>query len=127
MLQPLADTRDAVPLGPVMAADIGQWREDVRERAGAALDDFVRDRCEEYVRGIPGAGFVTELLGSYVAGGKYVRPTFTYLGWLCGADESDAALRAAASTARPAGGVVRRAAPGRGRAALRRVGRDLAQ
>ncbi len=98
MLQPLADTRDAVPLGPVMAADIGRWREDVRERAGAALDDFVRDRCEEYVRGIPGAGFVTELLGSYVAGGKYVRPTFTYLGWLCGADESDAALRAAAST-----------------------------
>jgi geranylgeranyl diphosphate synthase type I len=49
------------------------------------------------VREFPGADFVSELLGSYVSGGKCVRSTFAYLGWLCGANESDAALRAAAS------------------------------
>jgi geranylgeranyl diphosphate synthase type I len=97
MTQPLADPRAAGSPDPA-AADVARWRAGVRERAGAALDSFVRDRCEEYIRGIPGTRFITELLGGYVAGGKLVRPTFTYLGWLCGADESDAALRAAAST-----------------------------
>ncbi len=92
MVQPLAAAHDAVSPGPAETADVRRWQEEVRERAGAALDSFVRDRCEEHVRGIPGADFVSELLGSYVAGGKYVRPTFTYLGWLCGAGESDAAL-----------------------------------
>ena len=120
---------------------------------GPPLASFVRDRCDEYVRGIPGADLVSELLGSYVSGGKYVRPTFTYLGWLCGADESDAALRAAASTELLHAfaliqddvmdrSVLRRGRatahvrladwygsrrPGGRRAALRRVGRDLAQ
>ena len=98
MLQPLADTHHAVPPDQAGAAGVARWAEGVRERAGDALEGFVRDQCDEYVRGIPGADFVTELLGSYLSGGKYVRPTFTYLGWLCGADDSDAALRAAAST-----------------------------
>jgi geranylgeranyl diphosphate synthase type I len=98
MLQPLADTQPAVPPGETEAVGIAQWHERVRERAGGALESFVAERCDEYVRGIPGADFVTELLRSYLSGGKYVRPTFTYLGWLCGADDSDAALRAAAST-----------------------------
>ena len=98
MAQPLADTNEAVPAGQVNAADIVRWRQSVSERAGTALASFVRDRCDEHIRGIPGADFVTELLSSYVSGGKCVRPTFMYLGWLCGADESDAALRAAGST-----------------------------
>ncbi len=98
MVQTLAYTDDDVHPGPATAAGITRWHEDVRERTGAALAGFVRDRCDEYVRGIPGADLVSELLNSYVSGGKYIRPTFTYLGWLCGADESDAALRAAAST-----------------------------
>jgi geranylgeranyl diphosphate synthase type I len=79
-------------------AAIAGWQEGVRQRARAALDDFTRARCDDYVRGVPGADLVTELLTSSVAGGKYVRSTFAYLGWLCGADESEAALRAAAST-----------------------------
>jgi geranylgeranyl diphosphate synthase type I len=97
MLQPLTDAPAAVPGDPVLAADITRWREDVRERAAAALADFIRERGHEQVRGIPGADFITELLGSYCAGGKYVRPTFAYLGWRCGAGESAEALRAAAS------------------------------
>jgi geranylgeranyl diphosphate synthase type I len=98
MGQTLADAHDDVHPGPATAPDLTQWREDVRERAEAELASFVRDRCDEYVRGVPGADLIMELLGSYVSGGKYVRPTFAYLGWLCGADDSDAALRAAAST-----------------------------
>src|SRR5580698_6003475 len=98
MVQLLTDQDDAVRPGQVTADDIARWREGTRERTAAALDRFVRDRCAEHVRGIPGADFVTELLASSTSGGKYVRSTFTYLGWLCGAGESDAARRAAAST-----------------------------
>ena len=98
MVQLLADPHDAVRPGQVTAGDIARWREGVREQAAAALEGFVRDRCAEHVRGIPGGDLVSELLASSTSGGKYVRSTFTYLGWLCGAGESDAALRAAAST-----------------------------
>ena len=38
-----------------------------------------------------------EVLSGFVDGGKYVRSTFMYLGWLCGAPEDEAALRASAS------------------------------
>ncbi|HEY0719375.1 MAG TPA: polyprenyl synthetase family protein [Streptosporangiaceae bacterium] len=62
------------------------------------LTGFVRDRCAEHVHGVPGAGFLTDLLVSFVAEGKFVRSTFTDLGWLSGAAESEAAGRAAAST-----------------------------
>lgn len=77
---------------------VRRWRQDVRCRATAMLAGFVRERCAERLCGVPGAEFVTGLLAEYAAGGKYVRSTFAYLGWLAGgAGESDAALRAAAS------------------------------
>ena len=104
-------TRDAGPADPVTPGHLARWRDSVRERAEAALVTYVRDRCEEHVRAIPGADLVTELLTSSVSGGKYVRSTFAYLGWRCGAGEDraaggtgsdragddDAALRAAAA------------------------------
>lgn len=80
------------------ARDLGEWLGGVRDQVADVLTAFVRDRCAEHVHDVPGAGFVTELLAESVAGGKYVRSTFTYLGWLSGAAESSAALRAAAST-----------------------------
>jgi geranylgeranyl diphosphate synthase type I len=113
MLQHPAAAGDAAPPGPapaaeVAAADLAGWQLRFRQRVGAALDEYVIARCDEYVRGVPGADLLTELLASSVSGGKYVRSTFTYLGWLCGAGESDpgeidpgesdAALRAAAAT-----------------------------
>jgi geranylgeranyl diphosphate synthase type I len=62
------------------------------------LASFVRERCAERLYGVPGAEFFGSLLAEYAAGGKYVRSTFAYLGWLAGgAGDSDAALRAAAS------------------------------
>ncbi|HLH82938.1 MAG TPA: polyprenyl synthetase family protein [Trebonia sp.] len=79
-------------------ASVARWRQGIRQRARAMLAEFVRDRCAEHVRGVPGAELVAGLLGEYVAGGKYLRSTFAYIGWLCGgAGDSDAALRAAAS------------------------------
>ncbi len=98
MVQLLAGTDDTVRPGQVADGEIAQWREGIRERTAAALDGFVRDRCDEHVRGIPGADFVSGLLVGSLSGGKFVRSLFTYLGWRCGADESDAAVRAAAST-----------------------------
>ncbi len=80
------------------APELGRWLADVRREVSGVLAGFVRDRCAEHVRDVPGADFVAGLLGEFVAGGKFVRSTFTYLGWLTGAQESGAALRAAAST-----------------------------
>ena len=77
---------------------LDRWLADVRHRVAGVLAAFVRDRCAEHVHDVPGAQFVTDLLGEFVAGGKFVRSTFTYLGWLSGAGESEAARRAAAST-----------------------------
>lgn len=77
---------------------VRRWRQDVRGRARAMLTGFVSERCAEHLRGMPGAEFAAGLIAEYAAGGKYVRSTFAYLGWLAGgAGDSDAALRAAAS------------------------------
>ncbi len=78
--------------------ELDQWLAGVQHRVTGVLAAFIRDRCAEYVHGVPGADFVAGLLAEFVAGGKFVRSTFTYLGWLSGAEESDTALRAAAST-----------------------------
>src|ERR1700687_1054765 len=104
---PSASLRPAVPLrhlgpgctdGPAEPAvpnEVGQplrsgghhldrWLLDVRHQVAGVLTAFVRDRCAEHVHDVPGAQLVTELLGEFVAGGKFVRSTFTYLGWLSG-------------------------------------------
>jgi geranylgeranyl diphosphate synthase type I len=100
------DTRSAAP--PTRAdppPDLDRWLGQLRGQVAAVLTGFVRDRCAEHVRGVPGAEFLTGLLAESVVGGKYVRSTFTYLGWLSGSrdqlqpsEELDAPLRAAAST-----------------------------
>ncbi|HEY4464340.1 MAG TPA: polyprenyl synthetase family protein [Streptosporangiaceae bacterium] len=83
---------------PTAPAGLDPWLGQVRQRVTDVLAAFVSERCAEYVHGVPGARFLAGLLGEFAAGGKYVRSTFTYLGWLSGAAEDDAALRAAAST-----------------------------
>ena len=87
------------------ADDLDRWLGQLRRQVSAVLTGFVEDRCAEYVRDVPGAEFVTGLLTGFVPGGKYVRSTFTYLGWLSGSrgrtelsEALDAPLRAAAST-----------------------------
>jgi geranylgeranyl diphosphate synthase type I len=82
------DGRLHAPAGPHCSA--------IRTVVADAVDSFVSRRCtpELAAAGVHAAG---DVLAHYVHGGKCVRPTFMYLGWLCGADEDDAALRAAAS------------------------------
>ena len=86
------------------ADDLERWLARLHRQVSAVLTDFVRDRCAEYIYDVPGAGFLTGLLTEFVPGGKYVRSTFTYLGWLSGSrdqnlsEQLDAPLRAAAST-----------------------------
>ncbi len=71
-------------------------RADIRDLVRAHLADFVANQCVAELAGakVDVAGTV---LSGFVDGGKYVRSTFMYLGWLCGAQEDEAALRASAS------------------------------
>ncbi|MGV9614437.1 polyprenyl synthetase family protein [Nocardia xishanensis] len=78
-------------------ADLGEgferWRVDVRGRVLAELVGFLRDlRIDEL-----NSWGVEDILVQYVTGGKCLRSTLMYLGWLCGAEPDGAALRAAAS------------------------------
>jgi hypothetical protein len=77
MVRPLADTHDVLIPRPAGEAGAAQWRDGVRDRAETFLQAFVRDRCDEYVQGIPDADFVSGLLGSYVSGGKSARSSPT--------------------------------------------------
>lgn len=75
---------------------VAPWRVDVQTAVRAELDAFVDQQCRADLRGarVEVAG---EVLSRFLDGGKYVRSTFMYLGWLCGAVEDEAALRASAS------------------------------
>lgn len=72
------------------------WRDELRVVIRARLTEFVAGHCLAELDGanVEVAG---EVLSDVVDGGKYVRSTFMYLGWLCGAPDDDAALRASAS------------------------------
>lgn len=78
------------------ATSLGAWRDDLRASVRDHLADFVRNECLGRLADahVDVAG---DLLSGFLDGGKYVRSTFMYVGWLCGADENDAALRASAS------------------------------
>lgn len=74
----------------------GAWLADVRDVVRGHLSTFVADQCLADLGGarVDVAG---EVLSGFIEGGKYVRSTFMYLGWLCGAREDEAAMRASAS------------------------------
>jgi geranylgeranyl diphosphate synthase type I len=74
----------------------GGWRDAIRGAIQTIVDEFVAVRCAPELQAA-GLGIASQVLGNFVAGGKCVRSTFMYLGWLCGADDDGAALRAAAS------------------------------
>lgn len=76
--------------------DFDVWRATVRRALLAEVGEFVAARLTGELDGtrIDATG---DILAKFVSGGKCVRSTFVYLGWLCGAAPSEAALRAAAS------------------------------
>lgn len=67
----------------------------IRRAVQESVTDFVNTRCAPELRAA-GVDIAADVLREFVDGGKCVRSTFMYLGWLCGADDDDAALRAAA-------------------------------
>jgi len=77
------------------AAQFEIWRDRVREAVLDHVAAFVHTRCAPQLAnsGIDMAG---TLLLQFIGGGKCLRPTFMYLGWLCGADPDRGALRASA-------------------------------
>ncbi len=81
---------------PVRTASSGDWRAGVRAKVGSHLSAFVTTQCLTEL-GTANVDVAGEVLGGFVIGGKYVRSTFMYLGWLCGAQEDEAAIRASAS------------------------------
>ncbi|MFG1929484.1 polyprenyl synthetase family protein [Mycobacterium sp. NPDC048908] len=91
---------DFAPTAPRQEIHLGthttDWRNQLRVDVLAAVGDFVDDRCATEL-GQAGIDVAADVLQDFVRGGKCLRSTFAYLGWLCGAAEDDAALRAAAS------------------------------
>ncbi|WP_200845876.1 polyprenyl synthetase family protein [Mycolicibacterium vanbaalenii] len=73
-----------------------RWRDDIRGAVRSHLGEFVAGQCRDDL-GAAKVDVAGEILSGFVDGGKYVRSTFMYLGWMCGAQEDDAALRASAS------------------------------
>ncbi len=72
------------------------WHARVRHAVLAHVEDFVAVRCAaDFAE--PGIDIAGDVLLPFLTGGKCLRPTFAYLGWLCGATEDESMLRAAAS------------------------------
>ncbi len=94
----LAPATEALPISAARpgADEFGVWRSRVRRTVLAEVTEFVAARraAELPGTGIDAAG---DILAEFVSDGKCLRSTFVYLGWLCGAAPSAAALRAAAS------------------------------
>jgi geranylgeranyl diphosphate synthase type I len=86
------------PGGPALAnADqFGSWQMGLRRAVLDRVADFVATRCADEL-GACGVDVAADILVKFVDGGKCLRSTFMYLGWLCGAPASDAALSATAS------------------------------
>ncbi|MDT5010541.1 MAG: geranylgeranyl diphosphate synthase, type, partial [Mycobacterium sp.] len=72
------------------------WRTDVQLGVSATIRKFAESSCVADL-GATGVDIAYDVLAQFIDGGKYLRSTFAYLGWLCAAPANDAALRAAAS------------------------------
>lgn len=78
------------------AIDSVAWRSELRRAVLAAVAEFVATRSASQLDESSSAA-AGEILLAFVSSGKCLRSTFMYLGWLCGAEPSAAALSAAAS------------------------------
>ncbi|WP_019927768.1 polyprenyl synthetase family protein [Nocardia sp. BMG111209] len=78
---------------PGAAEPIGAWRAGVRARVLDELGSFLDRNHIAPLHGIA----VDDVARQYVGGGKCLRSSFMYLGWLCGGPPEPAAVRAAAA------------------------------
>jgi geranylgeranyl diphosphate synthase type I len=94
----LAPSAQPIERSPQFWSDPAQfnvWRIGLRRKVLTHLTEFVTGRCAAELdeSGVEVAG---DILMKFVAGGKCLRSTFMYLGWLAGAQDSDEALFACA-------------------------------
>ncbi|HET6290847.1 MAG TPA: polyprenyl synthetase family protein [Amycolatopsis sp.] len=73
------------------------WLDALRERCLAEAHGFVEARSIENFTGHSESELARTAIPQFVASGKFLRPTFAYVGWRCGRPESEDALRAASS------------------------------
>ena len=73
-----------------------QWRNGVRNAVVEALGEFTSTRCAADLASA-GVDIAGDVLNQLISGGKCLRSTFMYLGWRCGAEPDESALRASAS------------------------------
>ena len=96
---PRVSLAEAARTGPPSlpgAGNLDTWRTGLRRAVLSRVAGFVAARCADEL-GACGVDVAGEILTEFVKGGKCLRSTFMYLGWLCGAPASDAALSATAS------------------------------
>ena len=77
------------------SAEFDRWRRGVRQVALNHVAEFVATRCLPQLRRT-GIDTAPGVLTQFLDGGKCLRSTYMYLGWLCGAEPDEAALRASA-------------------------------
>jgi geranylgeranyl diphosphate synthase, type I len=71
------------------------WWNSVRETVLRDVAEFVSTQGARHLAST-GIDVAADVLTQFICGGKCLRPTFMYLGWLCGADDDRSALRACA-------------------------------
>ncbi|GAB3686836.1 polyprenyl synthetase family protein [Saccharopolyspora tripterygii] len=69
----------------------------VRSKVAEHVREFVHAQCACHAGDLPDGDFLADLLTEFSTGGKYLRSTFTYLGWLSAGEPGNSALRAAGS------------------------------
>lgn len=86
---------DVQPAATLPSAEFEAWRIAVRAAALDHVAVFVAAECVPQLHRT-GIDIAPGVLTGLLDGGKCLRSTFMYLGWLCGARPDDAALRASA-------------------------------
>ncbi len=91
----LAESETSAP-GLPEDGQFDSWQTSFRQAVLARVADFVTAKCADELWAC-GVDAAADILVGFVDGGKCLRSAFMYLGWLCGAAPSDAALSATAS------------------------------
>ena len=86
------------PMLRLPSTEFESWRTAVRASALDHVADFVATQCVPQLHRT-GIDIAPGVLTALLDGGKCLRSTFMYLGWLCGAGPDDSALRASAGLA----------------------------
>lgn len=93
----MAARTEAATQPPIVAGSTdSRWLTPLRERVLTAVTDFLDTCCSDSLYGA-NVDIAEDVLRGMLAEGKCVRSSYLYLGWQCGAQPTEATVRAAAS------------------------------